>query len=128
MIDSFEVKYRKIPVKVLIKGKTGIRDFIFIVDTGASHSIINAALLKSIGYLSSDYCKSENLMGFGGNSIKIDFLETRSIFCLGLKRSNFVIGVHDFKLSTFYDGILGVDFFLNHKLSIDFKNGIIELI
>lgn len=127
MVDNFEVKYRKVPVKISIKGSAGIRDFVFIVDTGAAHSIINSKLLKSIGYSQKDCFKTESLSGFGGNSIEVDFIRVKSAFCLGLLRTNFVLGCNEFRSTVFYDGILGLDFFLNHKLCIDLKKGLISL-
>lgn len=85
---------------------TFFSDFIFIIDTGAAHSIIDARLLKSIGYFEKDCFKSEYLIGFGGNSIRVDFIKVRSAFCLGLKRTNFVLGFNEFRSTVFYDGIL----------------------
>ena len=128
MVEKFDIKNRKIPLTVSITGTNGIREFNFILDTGASVSVFNLRLLESIGYSRKDYFKSENLKGFGGSRIKADLLKVKSAKSLGLKRNNFIIGVIDFGYTTYYDGILGVDFFLNHKLCIDFKKHEIELI
>jgi len=127
MIDRFEIKYRKIPIEVSIKGIEKLGYFTFIVDTGASHSIIDKNFIKTIGYTANDYTKTENLSGFGGNIVKTSFVKIKSLSSLGLIRRNFEIGVMEFSSKAFYEGILGIDFFLNHKLSIDFKKGIIEL-
>ena len=128
MIDSFEIKYRKIPVKVSIKGKIGIVECNFILDTGASHTIINEEFIKTIGYSRKDIESTEFLRGFGKKNVnEIPFLLVKSFLCLGLVRRNFNLGFCEFSSSIFYDGILGVDFLLNHKLCIDFKKGTIEL-
>jgi len=127
MIDDFHLKYRKIPITVSIKGNEGIRDFRFIIDTGASYSIINEKILKPIGYSKNDFFKTERLNGFAGNSIVVDFLKVKTFNCLGLIRRNFEIGAMEFSPRAFYDGILGIDFFLNHTLCIDFKKGKVKL-
>lgn len=127
MVGKFELKYRKIHIDISVKGFEGIRDLIFIIDTGASYSIVNKKTLKALGYTNKDFFKTERLQGFGGNVKNVNFLKLNSIAFLGLQRNNFEVGITDFKANVFYDGILGLDFFLNHKLCIDFKKGIVEL-
>ena len=97
------------------------------MNTGATQSIIDGELLKSIGYSRSDIDYTKKVRDFGGKAIKIDFVKIASIKSLGLKRDNFLMGMHEFSVYTFYDGLLGIDFFLNHKLCVDFRKGIIEL-
>jgi len=116
MIDKFEIKYRKIPVEVSIKGVFKIGYFSFIVDTGASHTIIDKNFIHSIGYNSKDFIKNENLSGFNGSVAKVPFLKLKSLNCLGLTRRNFEIGVIEFSARAFYEGILGID------LSVIFLN------
>ncbi len=127
MVDNFEIKYRKIPINVSIYGVEKIGYFTFIIDTGASYSIINEKLLKPIGYSKNDFFKTERLNGFAGNSISVDFLKVKTFNCLGLIRRNFEIGAMEFSPRAFYDGILGIDFFLNHILCVDFKKGKVKL-
>ncbi len=127
MIDTFKIERRKIPVKISIKGLLGLMECNFIVDTGASHSIINSDLLRTIGYYKKHEYKKEMLTGFAGHSIDVPFLKVKSFMCLGLTRRNFDLGFIEFRSTIFYDGILGIDFFLNHKLILDLKHGIIEL-
>ena len=127
MKEIFKIEKRKIPVNVSISGKTGITIYRFILDTGASHSIFDEDYLSAIGYKKNNIIKKEIFKGFGGKLIEVPIIKIKSISCLGLIRRNFKLGFYKFPIDSFYKGILGVDFFINHKLSIDFKKGIIEL-
>jgi predicted aspartyl protease len=127
MKEAFEIEKRKIPVNVSLYGKTGITVCRFIVDTGAGHTIFDEDYISTIGYTKESIIKKELFKGFGGKIIEVPIIKIKSISCLGLIRNNFKIGFCKFAPDAFYKGILGVDFLINHKLSIDFKKGIIEL-
>lgn len=127
MNGKFDFKYRKIIVHVSIKGIDKIAKMRFILDTGASFSIINTNAMKSLGYTKKDFTKTERLQGFGGNRKNVNFLKLKSLAFLGVQRNNFEIGAADFSSNMLFDGILGIDFFKNHKLCIDLKKGFISL-
>ena len=127
MLEKFTIQKRKIPVTVCLNGKNGLTYSKFIIDTGATQTIFDEDYLFSIGYSKKDVFKTEIFKGFGGKTIDVPLIRLKSISCLGLIRRNFKLGYSKFAPEAFYKGILCVDFFLEHKLIIDFKNGIIEI-
>lgn len=51
------------------------------------------------------------------------FFTTKSLESLGIKKNNFEICSYDFLgngILSEYDGVLGIDFFQNNKICIDF--------
>jgi hypothetical protein len=79
-----------------------------------------------LGYNPSAFIDEINITT--GSKIEKAFLhKVSSIKVLGLTRQNFKVISHKLPETTFVDGLIGLDFFRNKKLSIDFKNGLIEL-
>ena len=122
---NFKLKYNKILTNITIKGPLGERDFLMIVDTGSAYTLACSKLLESIGYTSKDVCIHENLKGFAGGSIKVGFVEVENASIQPISHKFFRIGITQVYPTAFYDGILGIDFLMNHKLAIDFKAGIL---
>jgi hypothetical protein len=46
---------------------------------------------------------------------------------LGKEKSNFLVIAHDLPPTASIDGVLGLDFLREHIVTIDFKQGFIEL-
>ncbi len=93
-----------------------------MVDTGASHTVIDLTSLLVNGYSFSQRKKEvkvETAKGIASaHIIEIKFLES-----LGIKHNNFEICSYDFLgngILSEYDGVLGIDFFQNNKICIDF--------
>ena len=92
------------------------------LDSGATTTLINTALLVAVGYdlaLTSD--RVEMTTGSG-----IEFaprIAISRINSLGQVRSGFSVLGHTLPPSAGVDGLLGLDFFRNHSLAIDFRSG-----
>jgi len=120
---------RKILVFATIKGINDIRRIKFILDTGASKSVIDDSVATILGY---DFKKLENgdtLMTAGGAiHSKILKLPTFSLF--GKDITDFEVNVINFPLQiTYYaDGVLGMDFLLQFKnIKFNFDERTIEI-
>jgi len=127
MKQTFIFNQRKIIVSAEIQGTVQERNFDFILDTGASKSIIDNNVAISLGF---DLRKLENerltTVGGGANS-KILKLPKFSLF--GKDIVNFEVNVMDIPSQILYfaDGLIGMDFLLQFKnIKFDFDEKIIE--
>jgi len=127
MKQPFTFNKRKIIVSAEVKGIVKERNFDFILDTGASKSIIDNNVAISLGF---DLRKLENerltTVGGGTNS-KILKLPKFSLF--GKDIVNFEVNVMDIPSQILYfaDGLIGMDFLLQFKnIKFDFDEKIIE--
>jgi hypothetical protein len=117
---TFELdeSYNVIIVDALLDGF----DIRLMVDTGASHTVIDLTTLLVNDYAFSQRkgeVKVETAKGVANAYV----FKTMSLEGLGIKRDNFEICSYDFLgngILSEYDGVLGIDFFQNNKICIDF--------
>ena len=127
MKETFNLVKKKIIVIPKIKGLKGNQDFNFILDTGASVSIINATAASFLGF---DFkrLKTENLMTISGKaSAKI--LKLPKIELFGKSVSNFEVKVMNLpvQITLLADGLIGMDYLLNFKeFKINFDEKFVE--
>jgi len=118
---------RKVIVFATIKGIRIEKPFKFILDTGASKSIIDESVAFALGF---DLKKLENerlTTISGGKNSKILKLPKFSLF--GKDMINFEVNVLNipYQITYFADGLIGMDFLLKFKnIKFDFKEKIIE--
>ncbi len=124
---SFDPGHGLIVVPTEIEGPTGSAILRLALDTGATSTVVNSGLLVAIGYdlaLAPD--RVEMTTGSG-----IEYAPRLAIIrltAIGHSRENvFVLG-HTLPQSTGVDGLLGLDFFRNSVLTIDFRDGSVELL
>ena len=128
MKHTFTFNKRKIIVSAEIKGIIKGRDFDFILDTGASKSIIDSNVASALGF---DLRKLENerlTTVSGGANSKILKLPKFSLF--GKDIVDFEVNVMDIppQILYFADGLIGMDFLLQFKnIKFDFNEKIIEI-
>jgi len=96
------------------------------LDTGATGSSIDAELLKLIGY---DPASSPNLIQLTtGSRVELTpVISAKHIEALGMVRSHFEFVSHTFPKSSSVAGVLGLDFFTDQQLLIDFRHGLVTL-
>lgn len=96
------------------------------LDTGAMDSMINASALFLVGYDSSFI--QERVQLTTGSGVKwVPRMVLSEMNALDLTRKNYSVLCHNLPASATVDGVLGLDFFRDHKLEIDFRNGSVEL-
>jgi len=128
MKQPFVLTKRKIIVSAEIKGIIKERSFDFILDTGASKSIIDSHVACALGF---DLHKLENerLTTVGGG-INSKLLKLPKISLFGKDMTNFEVNVMDIQPQILYfaDGLIGMDFLLQFKnIKFDFTEKIIEI-
>ena len=92
------------------------------MDTGATTTLINSQILDAIGFTEKNIIDNITFTTGSGKE-KANLLKAKSINALGVKRANFKVISHQLPITTYVDGLLGIDFFKEKKLTIDFLKG-----
>ena len=123
---KFEFDHKKglIVVPVTIKGPKTIVDAYFVLDTGATYTVIRSDLLTRAGFKKDDYIETINTTTASGISAGA-ILKINSIGALGLIRSNFKVISKELPLTLPVDGLLGIDFLRHKELNLNFRTGIL---
>ncbi len=95
-------------------------------DTGAIRTTINKVPLISIGYAPDNLPQTMRLLTANG-SVMAPLLTLNKIESLAHERQSFPVVAHTMTFAARVDGVLGLDFFRRHTLTLDFSNGEIRL-
>ena len=130
MKHDFIVDKRKIIVDAEIADIKGInRNFKFILDTGATTSLIDKSVAN---FLKLSLYKTETLqLATVGGRITANILKLPKMNLLGKEVKNFKVNVADLptQIVLLADGLIGFDFLSRFsEIKIDFKQQIIETI
>jgi len=123
---SFSRKAPLIVVPVTIKTETKIWEYKFAVDTGATISLMDFSLLSDIGYKKEDYIRSTQTITASKTETVYEY-NLDNIMAIGIIRRNFKIISRSLPVGLGIDGLLGLNFFKNKELTIDFKLSEIQL-
>lgn len=99
------------------------------VDTAASQTVLDWNVLLILGYSSVDLGESVEIETANG-IMQVHQIKIKNLDALGLSRPDFKVLTYDFYekgLLSRQDGVLGLDFFQNTVLTIDFQRGFIVL-
>ena len=123
---NFNGQFGLIIVRVQLWGQTGNAYANLALDTGATVTLVDPTVLVSIG---CDPAASSNRsqMTTGSGVEYVPRLSLDRFLALGHERTQFEIIAHTLPPSASVDGVLGLDFFRDNKLTIDFRNGRISL-
>jgi predicted aspartyl protease len=113
-------------VDVRVYGPTGESVLRLALDTGATQTVIDPSLLMMIGYDPSGIQKRLKVT----TGSRIEFaaeLPLSRINALGEDRMEFKVICHTLPPSAGVNGLLGLDFFQNRILAIDFRSAKITL-
>jgi Aspartyl protease len=114
---------------IIVNCMLGTHDTALALDTGASHTTIDLAALIIAGYEIKKSLRSVPIETASGVIEAYIFLVKR-LEAIGIVRENIEICAYDFfsyQLITDFDGVLGLDFFDNYKLCVDFKQNILTV-
>ncbi len=93
-----------------------------IVDTGASKTIIDYNSLFMLRYSFADFYGQTEFETASG-TLEAQYVKIKNFHCLGIDISSFEICTYNFAANGIYqeyDGMLGLYFFQNNKICIDF--------
>jgi len=113
-------------VPVSIKLDTIVFDFNFAIDTGASISLINMDVLHALGFQKEHAIRTIQTMTASRQETAYEF-ELSNIKAIGLIRRNFRVISRSLPSGLGIDGLLGLNFFRNKELVINFKSSEVRL-
>jgi len=123
---NFNKKLPLVIVPVSIKIETAIYDFNFAIDTGASISLIDMDVLHALGFQKEYAIRTIQTMTASRQETAYEF-ELPNIKAVGLIRRNFKIISRSLPSGLGIDGLLGLNFFKNKELVINFKSSEVRL-
>ena len=113
-------------VAACIHGSTGVTRARLALDTGATASILSADLLEAAGCDPAGARERVRITTASG----VEFaavVTIRQLEAFGRKRTDFPVLCHTLPPTTTVDGLLGLDFFRETLLTIDFREGYVEI-
>ena len=123
---SFDRKASLIVVPVTVKTETKVWEFRFAVDTGATISLIDASVMTRLGYTTADSIRTTHTITASKTETVHEY-SLDNIMAIGLIRRNFKVISRELPMGLGIDGLLGLNFFKNKELTIDFKLSEIQL-
>jgi len=122
MSFSFDPRQGLVIVHAELEGPTGSAVLRLALDTGATGTVVSAGLLVALGYdpaLTPD--RVQITTGSGVEFVPCVTLE--KIMALGQERTEFPVLGHTLPPSAGVDGLLGLDFFRDQSLTLNFRTG-----
>ena len=123
------IENKRIIVTPEIKGINDFRKFNFILDTGASKSIIDEIAVKRLGY-ELHRLKVGDRLSTAGGGVRSKIVELPELTLFGAKMVNFEVNVIKLPYQILYyaDGLIGMDFLLQFQaVRFDFVQKFIEI-
>ena len=96
------------------------------LDTGATGTLVNVGMLMVVGCAPAVSTDSVQVTTGSGVEL-VRRVELDGIQALGVSRKGFSVLGHSLPPSSGIDGLLGLDFFRDQSLTIDFRRGEITL-
>jgi len=128
MKHNILIERRKIIVRAKIRGVNEEMQFKFILDTGASKSIIDESVVGWLGFDLQRLESGDRLMTAGG-SVNSKILKLPKFSLFGKDLVNFEVSVLKMppQITYFIDGLIGMDFLLQFEnLKFDFVEEVVE--
>ena len=118
MKEKFNLDDKLIVIDVAVEADGMIKDLYFIVDTGTKYTIIDKDAARAL-WLTRANCKEVQICGVTGSGTAYEH-KIDAISALGITKRDFHILEHPMPEDAGADGLLGLDFFENTSLKIDF--------
>jgi predicted aspartyl protease len=122
----FNPKQGLIVITAQIWGPTGDTVVRLALDTGATSTLLNAAVLLTIRY-DPALAPHRVRMTTGSGIEFVPRLMVQRIEALGRELTSFPLLCHTLPPSASIDGLLGLDFLRDRRLTIDFRTGQVTL-
>lgn len=126
MNQDFDPKAGLILIVAELSGPIGKANATLVLDTGATNTLLNTNVLRSVGYDPAFSTVTARITT--GSSVETaPRLMVNRLSALGRHAVGLQIVAHDLPTGAAVDGLLGLDFFRDTYLGIDFRTGKIVL-
>jgi len=119
----FERQGQVVVVEATLNRKTPVK---FIVDTGASYTMISSAIAKELAIDTDQNPRTVPFQTANG-VIQAPLISLESIAVAGMEVKNLTAAVHDVLPDAKIAGLLGLNFLSNFRLDIDTQKGMLHL-
>ncbi len=99
----------------------------FILDTGASITMIPGKVIQKIGSSTIITARSVHIQTAGG-TVDVDIVRVDSIEIMGKTVKNIEVASFDLPTETRVEGLLGLNFLKHFRMTLDFPNGKLSLV
>jgi aspartyl protease family protein len=123
---SFSPEATAIALDAMVKGPGGQKRIPMILDTGASITIIPMWLLRSVGIDLEKPIKWTRIYSASG-IIRIPIYKLDQMRIMDIECIDMLVGCHTLPSDLRTEGLLGLNFFTNKTLLLDFNKGRIEI-
>ncbi len=127
MAFSFNPSGNLIIARMALFGPLAIVGLQLALDTGATRTVIMRSKLEEAGYDLSIPLQIASV-ATGSQFESVPLFQINSLMGLDQIRDKFVVIAHDLPASALIDGVLGLDFLREKRLTLDFRIGEIELV
>jgi predicted aspartyl protease len=119
---SFDPQRGLIVIRAELTGPSGSGILQLALDTGATSTLVNVAMLVAIGY--DPALAATRVQVTTGSGVEFaPRIELKRLTALGQERLDLPVLGHTLPPSSGVDGLLGLDFFRGLRLTIDFGAG-----
>ncbi len=126
MSFPFNAQQGLVVVHAVLSGPLGDIVLRLALDTGATATMVNAALLTAIGYDPS--VAPDRVQVTTGSGVEyVPRIQISRLKALGQEHTQFSVLSHTLPPSATIDGLLGLDFVRGQRRIIDFRNAAISL-
>jgi len=126
IVHTFDRKQPLVMVDVTVKVDDILKRFDFAVDTGATITLVSDDAMKKMGYTKADSIKTTQTITASKAETVYEY-NLENIMAIGLVRRNLKVISRSLPIGLGIDGLLGLNFFKNKELTIDFKLSEIRL-
>jgi predicted aspartyl protease len=123
---KFNLINNRIIVVFGIKTRRKLHEYNFLLDTGATVTIIDKSIADMLGYKQN----TDDMLRTVGGNVSAKTMKLPSIFIFGKPQTNFTVKVIDFSsaITVFADGIVGMDVLSQFShIDIDFNHNTIDV-
>jgi predicted aspartyl protease len=119
---SFDRRRGLIVIRAELTGPSGSGVLQLALDTGATTTLVNVAMLIAIGY--EPALTTDRIQVTTGSGVEFaPRIELQKLTALGQERYGLHVLGHTLPPSSGVDGLLGLDFFRGLRLTVDFRAG-----
>lgn len=127
MSSPFDPQQGLIIVRTELWGPTGSAVLRLALDTGATATVVNMAMLVAVGY--DPALAPTRVQVTTGSGIEyVPRVTLSRVLALGQERLDFAVLGHTLPPSAGVDGLLGLDFLRGQNLTLDFRTGRVTLV
>jgi hypothetical protein len=125
-VTPFDKTKHLVRISARLWGPMGDYEATLALDTGCYRTSIATKILVYLGF-DPDQSKDIVRVTMGSGIVEVKRLEIDGIETLGETREPFLVVSHTLPPTASVDGVLGLDFFQDRNLQIDFREGKITL-